>query len=219
MNTFRPGRPSPALIVSIVALLVALSGTSYAAFALPMNSVGIKQLKTGAVSGPKIQANAITGSKVADHSLTGADIRLPTLGPVPTATNSEHAVRATNSDRLGGASPAAFQRSVLQSGHTEAGVYDDEGTGPGDMGTAVTYPIPLPAALDIAHVVMNEDGSTSTYCPGTGQAARGYLCVYESSHGNANFGFIDDPSVSGGKSGSSAIGFSMYWGLPLAGGA
>jgi hypothetical protein len=210
MNTFRPGRPSPALVVSIIALFAALTGTSYAAFTLPTNSVGIKQLKNGAVSGPKIQASAITGAKVADHSLTGADILLSSLGKVPSASNS---------DRLGGATPAAFQRSVLQAGHTEAGVFTAYGTGPGYMGTSVTYPIPLPTGLDASHVVMNQDASTSTNCPGTGQAARGYLCVYESSHGNAEFGFIDDPSVPGGRGGSSTIGITMYWVLPATGGA
>ena len=40
MRTFRLGRPSPALVVSIIALIVALGGTSYAAFSVPRDSVG-----------------------------------------------------------------------------------------------------------------------------------------------------------------------------------
>lgn len=52
-------RPSPAMIVACVALAVALGGTSYAAVALPKNSVGTKQLKPG----------AITSSKIRDFSL------------------------------------------------------------------------------------------------------------------------------------------------------
>lgn len=46
-------RPSPAMVVALCALLVALSGTSYAALKLPKNSVGPKQLKKNAVSSSK----------------------------------------------------------------------------------------------------------------------------------------------------------------------
>lgn len=43
-------RPSPATVIASIALLVALSGTSYAAFGLAPHSVGNLQLKTGAVN-------------------------------------------------------------------------------------------------------------------------------------------------------------------------
>ncbi len=39
-------RPSPAMIVACLALMIALSGTGYAVTALPRNSVGTAQLKT-----------------------------------------------------------------------------------------------------------------------------------------------------------------------------
>jgi hypothetical protein len=66
--------PSPAMVVACIALAIALSGASYAAVTLPRNSVGTKQLKTGAVTNAKIHKNAVTGIKVKDSSLTGADI-------------------------------------------------------------------------------------------------------------------------------------------------
>ena len=48
-------RPSPALVVSLIALFVALGGTSYAAInSLPTNSVGTGQLKNGAVTATKL---------------------------------------------------------------------------------------------------------------------------------------------------------------------
>ncbi|WP_017936194.1 hypothetical protein [Nocardioides sp. Iso805N] len=47
-------RPSLSLIVSCLALVVATSGTSYAAMQLPKHSVGAKQLKKGAVTLPKV---------------------------------------------------------------------------------------------------------------------------------------------------------------------
>ena len=43
-------RPSPALVVSVIALSVALGGTSYAAIVLPANSVGTRQIKKNAVT-------------------------------------------------------------------------------------------------------------------------------------------------------------------------
>jgi hypothetical protein len=47
--------PSPALVVSLIALFVALGGTSYAAInSLPANSVGTRQLKNGAVTALKL---------------------------------------------------------------------------------------------------------------------------------------------------------------------
>src|SRR5438552_3894324 len=52
--------PSPALVISLNALFVALGGTSYAAITtLPANSVGTAQLKNNAVTGKKL-AKSIT---------------------------------------------------------------------------------------------------------------------------------------------------------------
>jgi hypothetical protein len=53
-------RPSPAMVVSCIALGVALGGTSVAAInALPRNSVGTTQLKNGAVTKKKINKKTI----------------------------------------------------------------------------------------------------------------------------------------------------------------
>jgi hypothetical protein len=56
MGSLRVGRPSPALIVAVVALIVALGGGAYAAISVPKNSVGTKQLKDGAVTPSKVKA-------------------------------------------------------------------------------------------------------------------------------------------------------------------
>jgi hypothetical protein len=55
MRAFLPRRPSPALVVACLALLVALSGTGYAAVVLPKGSVGTPQLKAGAVTSIKVK--------------------------------------------------------------------------------------------------------------------------------------------------------------------
>jgi hypothetical protein len=85
----RTWRPSPALVIAIIALCAALTGTAWAA--LGKNSVGSKQLKSKAVTTGKIANNAVTGAKVAANSLTSADINVSQLGTVPSATNAQTA--------------------------------------------------------------------------------------------------------------------------------
>lgn len=87
------GRPSPAMAVALLALVLALTGTAFAA--LGKNSVGTRQLKEKSVTTGKIANNAVNGAKVADSSLTGADINLGALGTVPSATNAASAVNAS----------------------------------------------------------------------------------------------------------------------------
>jgi hypothetical protein len=72
--------PSPALVISVIALFVALGGTSYAAIHLPKNSVGSKQLKKNAVTGAKIKKGAVTSSKLANGSVTSSKIATDAVG-------------------------------------------------------------------------------------------------------------------------------------------
>jgi hypothetical protein len=61
----RIGRPSPAMVVAMVALFVALSGGAYAAIKLPKASVGARELRD----------NSVTSVKVKDHSLLVRDFK------------------------------------------------------------------------------------------------------------------------------------------------
>ena len=67
--------PSPSMIVALVALIVALGGTSYAATQLAKNSVGGKQIKKNAVTASKIKKNSVDSSKVKDRSLLAHDFK------------------------------------------------------------------------------------------------------------------------------------------------
>jgi hypothetical protein len=119
--------------IALLALFVALGGTTYAAVGLPANSVGTKQLQRGAVTRVKIRNNAVNGVKIANNSITGADIAEATLGKVPSAARADAAVSAThattakiagkadradtaasadNALKLGGAPPLDYQRRV-----------------------------------------------------------------------------------------------------------
>ena len=52
-------KPSPALIISVIALLIALGGTGYAALRIPDGSVGTRQLKDGAVTARKVRRHTL----------------------------------------------------------------------------------------------------------------------------------------------------------------
>ncbi len=91
-------RPSPAMIVALLALVFALTGTAWAA--LGKNSVGSKQLKKGAVTTAKLKKEAVTAGKVKKHSLTGKNINLAKLGTVPSATNASTATTAGTASAL-----------------------------------------------------------------------------------------------------------------------
>jgi hypothetical protein len=66
-------RPSPALIVAIFALFVAIGGTAYAA---------------GTINGSSIANRSIAGRKLVNNTLTGAQIKESRLATVPHAANA-----------------------------------------------------------------------------------------------------------------------------------
>lgn len=84
-------RPSPALVLSLVALFVALGGTGYAAV-----KVNGKNIKKGTVTAKQLKNKTITGGKVKNNALTGAQINESKLGTVPSATKADSATSATN---------------------------------------------------------------------------------------------------------------------------
>lgn len=103
-------RPSPALVLACVALLVALGGTGYATvLQVPRNSVGTPQLRNSAVTTNKLAANAVTSTKVRNGTLRRVDFvggKLPAGPPGPagpagppgvSAVERVEATSATNS--------------------------------------------------------------------------------------------------------------------------
>jgi hypothetical protein len=84
-RSFLRRRPSPAMIVACLALIVSLGGTSVAAVSqLGRNSVGTLQLQNGAVTNPKLRNNAVTSAKVQNRSLLRSDFAPGQLPAGPT---------------------------------------------------------------------------------------------------------------------------------------
>ncbi len=62
------------MLVALLALFVALGGSSYA-LTIPRNSVGTTQIKKNAVTRSKLKDGAVTSSKVKDRSLLADDFK------------------------------------------------------------------------------------------------------------------------------------------------
>lgn len=60
--------------IALLALFVALGGTSYAAVNLPNGSVGAAQLKQGAVASKKVRDGAITRAKIRNNAVNSAKV-------------------------------------------------------------------------------------------------------------------------------------------------
>ena len=67
-------RTTFANLTALVALFIALGGTSYAALSLPRNSVGLAQIKARAVGPSELRTQAVSGRSVRNRSLTVSDI-------------------------------------------------------------------------------------------------------------------------------------------------
>jgi hypothetical protein len=99
MGQYGRRRPSAAIVISIVALVIAASGTALAAGRL--------------VSGDSlIKRHSLSGNRLRNETITGQQIRLDTLGQVPRAKT------AGNADALGGHAAGTFllASSVVRSG-------------------------------------------------------------------------------------------------------
>jgi hypothetical protein len=105
-------RPSPALLISCIALFVSLSGVSYGVATGFIDSREIKNntvasgdvrnntlrtfdIRNNEVRGFDIRNSSIQGRDVAFNTLTGGDINEASLGKVATATQADNAAAVT----------------------------------------------------------------------------------------------------------------------------
>jgi hypothetical protein len=73
-------KPSPATVISVIALLLAMGGTGYAAMTIPKQSVGTAQLRNGAVTPQKIANKTLAALKGA-RGPAGATGQAGAIGP------------------------------------------------------------------------------------------------------------------------------------------
>jgi hypothetical protein len=113
----RGWRRLPLLVVSGLVLVVALSGTVWAAGKINGKSIKVKslpgnRLALGSVPGNRLKPGAIDGSQLAPGSITGIQIDASTLGQVPSAVHAETAQSAHDAETALNAANAANAKTV-----------------------------------------------------------------------------------------------------------
>ncbi len=95
--------PSPALVVSVLALFVALGGTVYAAKKAKIDGRAVKvkslpgnRLKVGSVTANRLKPGTLSTALAQAGPITGAEIDELSLGQVPEAAHAETADNAQN---------------------------------------------------------------------------------------------------------------------------
>jgi hypothetical protein len=179
-------RPSPALAIAVIALVVALGGSAYA----------VRQ-----INGSTIRIRSIPGNRIANNALTGTQINEARLGRVNearNATNSKFALRASaadsaanalnsgsarSADTLAGSPPTAFQGRIRWALVSSTGAVVDQSGGiasathPG----AGLYVVDFGASVAGKALLVTPNGSAATTtaavacggavsCPGTADA-------------------------------------------------
>jgi hypothetical protein len=124
MRTLRNRRPSPAMVVAVIALVVALAGTAYAA---------------QTINGGAIKKQTIGGGKLKHKTLTGYQINTNKLGVVPSAKRAAHTYWAVVNN------PTSPGNATLARA-SDAGITATEGGG----SVSVTFPVNVTGCADVA---------------------------------------------------------------------
>lgn len=117
-------RPSPAMVVAVIALVVALGGTAYAA---------------QTINGGAIKKQTIGGGKLKHKTLTGYQINTSKLGIVPAARRAAHTYWAVVDNPSGGTNATLARAS-------DAGITATESGG----AVTVVFPVNVSGCADVA---------------------------------------------------------------------
>ncbi|MCB0896891.1 MAG: hypothetical protein H6529_09900 [Nocardioides sp.] len=138
----------------------------------------------------------ITGKQIKDNTVTGKDVKESSLGTVPKAGSLAN----------------------LPSGKTESGAFSaaaGNSSAGGWLGFSINFIRPLSTPIDESHIIDTTESPDAANCPGPGQAAPGYLCLY--SNARSNVGEIYGYSTSGPYAEiPGSVGIGLY--VPVTGG-
>lgn len=104
-------RPSPAMAVALLALFLSAGGASYAAVALPAHSVGATQLKSFAVTNPKLGVDSVGSRKIMPgavgfYRVNRSEVQLRVTGACANNTQAITAISITGGVTCGSVSPS-----------------------------------------------------------------------------------------------------------------
>jgi hypothetical protein len=112
-------RPSPAMVIALIALFVSLSGVSYGvatgfidsreiknnevrSLDIRNNEIRTRDLRNNEVRGIDIRNSTVQSRDIAINGVTGEDVKEDTLAQVPSALLADTATKATSADDVGG---------------------------------------------------------------------------------------------------------------------
>lgn len=124
MSMLKQRRPSPAMVVALIALVVALAGTAYAA---------------QTINGGAIKKQTIGGGKLKKKTLTGFQINTNKLGVVPSAKRAAHTYWAVVNN------PASPGNATLARA-SDAGITAAEGGG----AVSVVFPVNVTGCANVS---------------------------------------------------------------------
>jgi hypothetical protein len=202
----RARRPSAAMIVAVIAMVTALTGSAVADNA-------VEFAKTKVLNGKNIKKKSIAGNKLRNNTVTGTQVNESKLGKVPSAskadtatsatsaTNATNATNAGNAGALDGKDSAAFQsRWVLVGGDASVlaqsgGITTTKGTGNGRY--YIHFPFSLasqPLSVSAAYAAGNDNAARAAkvvVCGGVGAAPGSVPCVGGAGNNNVNTAYVE----------------------------
>lgn len=204
-------RMSPAMVVAMIALFVALSGTAVATTSVLITG---KQIKNGSITGADIKNKSVPAAKLKGNfrgarGVAGAPGPVGPQGPqgpqgpkgdTGTVDTSNFYTKADSDGRFEQRTCCAASGQVM-SGQISEHYAANEGFWLGSG----TFQNALPPGTPIPTLEYRPGTTTSATCPGIGQATAGRLCVY--GYNTSNFSSMSyGGNISGG---SHRFGFGL----------
>jgi hypothetical protein len=172
--------------LGLLALFVALGGTSYAAVSLPKNSIGTAQIRTNGVGSSEIKSNSITSPKVKDGSLLAKDFK---AGQLPAGANGAKGDKGDKGDQgiqgpvgvVGAITVQRVDAELLD--NTSRGVEATCPTGTKVIGGGAS--VAASGATDIRLTVSRPFNTVGTDPPESGEGFNGWRVVYVNENAGA----------------------------------
>ena len=119
MKSLLRRRPTPALVIALLALFISLSGVSYGVVTgfidsreiknneirsldIRDNQIRSRDIRNNEVRGKDIRNSTVQGRDIAINAVRGEDVKEDTLAKVPSALLADSATKATSADDVGG---------------------------------------------------------------------------------------------------------------------
>jgi hypothetical protein len=161
-------------VMSVIALFVALGGTSIAAVSLSKNSVGAKQIKKNAVRAAEIKRNAVGASEVRSNAIAGGDVADGSIGAFDIGDDAigsgELAADSAGSDEI---QANGVGSSELADNSVGSGEVIDGSLGAGDLQAGLlNHDVTVQFEQHTADLANGAEVSLDVHCP-AGQTAIG----------------------------------------------